>query len=108
MKTLEDAVLDGKTSFADAMNEFSRTIIASVLRYHEGNVTLTAKSLGINRQSLSMMLQRRMKPGKYYSPIKKKYPKRKPVEDEVCEECRSPICVCPVVARVLENHTTLA
>jgi rRNA maturation endonuclease Nob1 len=108
MKALEDAVLDGKTSFADAMNEFSRTIIASVLRYHEGNVTETAKSLGINRQSLSMMLQRRMRPGKYWSPTRKPREKAEAVEDAVCEECGSPICVCPVVARVLENHTTLA
>lgn len=68
---LHEAVLDGDVCFGDAVQTFSRQIIASVLKYYGGNITKTAKALGVNRQSMSMMIKRRMTPGKVFTPLKK-------------------------------------
>ena len=84
---LEDAVLRGDVTAADAVKFFSRAIIGAALHFHEGNIAATARALGVKRTSLSLMIERRMSLQSIVRRGVYQRQKRVRKEDVVCEEC---------------------
>lgn len=110
-KQLEEAVFNGTISIADAVRLFSRAILVSVLKSSDGNIAAAARKMGVKRQSLTEMMQRRgnmwkiSTHGRYYrhAPIPKNI---------ICPEClsvsdSSSCLMCEGLSSALENSTAL-
>ena len=87
---LAKAVLNGDVTYHDAVQFFSRSLISAALHFHEGNIAATARSLGVKRTSLSLMVQRRMRLEGIVRYHKFQRQRRVLREDVICPEC---LCV---------------
>ena len=108
-KQLEEAVLNGTITIADAVRLFSRAILVSVLKSSDGNIAASARKMGVKRQSLTEMMQRRgnmwkiSTHGRYY--------RHKPIpNDIICQNClsvsaSSSCLMCEGLSSILEHST---
>ena len=105
---LEEAVLNGDFTCQDAVQFFSRSIIGAALKFHEGNIAATARSLGVKRTSLVVMVQRRMRLEGIVRHHKFQRQRRVRPTDIICPYC---LCVmqescsmCSVLQAIREPH----
>jgi hypothetical protein len=112
-ETLQNLVLSQELDFFNAMLFLERTILSSCIKAKGGNITRAARALGMNRQTLSAMLDRRNTSTWKVRINCTGRPKKEREEVKLCEECRSvatgPSCsVCEDLSRVLEKYIFLS
>lgn len=108
---LAESCLDGDMTLADAVKLYSLAIIGAALSFHEGNITATARSLGLNRTTLSEMLQKKMMPQSMIYFRKYQGRPKTSLKYTTCEECgcvvTSQECFgCRAIARALHKACT--
>jgi transcriptional regulator with PAS, ATPase and Fis domain len=57
LESLVEEMVDRKVRFEDAMREFEKCFITKVMERNRGNLSKTAKELGIHRNTLSNRLR---------------------------------------------------
>jgi hypothetical protein len=109
--SISDKVLGGALEYAYAVSMFRADVIAAVLKYHNGNISKSADSLGIGRTTLSEIIKR-YTGFKFVIKIEKTKQEKKPSiksRGRVCDECRCPIIFghpcsgCLVIESAIES-----
>ena len=57
LQKLVDEMVDKSVQFEDAVHEFEKRFIATVLRQHDGSLTKAADALGIHRNTLTRKIE---------------------------------------------------
>jgi|SRR5919108_322748 DNA-binding protein Fis len=57
LEALVEQMYDGGILYREAVREFKRTFLVTVLRHHKGNQSKAARTLGVHRNTLARMLE---------------------------------------------------
>jgi len=90
---LAEDVLNGYLEYMRAVSMFRADVISAVLKYHNGNISASARSLGIGRTALVETCRKYMEYKVVVNKARKQRPKVAKTMAKTCEICR-----CPVVA----------
>ena len=88
---LAEDVLNGHLEFMRAVSMFRADVISAVLKYHNGNISASARSLGIRRTALLETIRKYKEYQVVVSKARKQRPKVAKTMEKTCDICRCPV-----------------